>query len=126
LSTTSGPLRRKAIGLWAGDRHLATVLTDDAGAYAVVLSADELGTLDGSVLARFESDAPWWGASESSPVALRVEVPGATPWPWILISVALSGLAFGLAGRRRRARVPGPAELPVVAPSLELADRARL
>lgn len=126
LRTSEGPLPRKAVGLWVGDRHLTTVLTGDDGGYGATLGWDELGALDGSVVARFESDAPWWGASESTPVPLRVETPGATPWPWILVSVALSGIAFALAGRRRRASVPGPAELPVSAPPLELAERRSL
>ncbi|UJR80351.1 carboxypeptidase-like regulatory domain-containing protein [Sandaracinus amylolyticus] len=126
LRSSEGPLARKAVGLWAGDRHLATVLTDDAGAYRATLGFDELGAFDGAVTARFESDAPWWGASEAPPIALRVETPGGTPWPWILVSIAASALAFVLAGRRRRAPAPSPAALPVVAPALELGDRRSL
>ncbi|MDQ3033441.1 MAG: carboxypeptidase-like regulatory domain-containing protein, partial [Myxococcota bacterium] len=124
LRSSEGGLARKAVGLWADDRHLGTALTDDDGRFATTLGWEELGTLDGEVIARFESDAPWWGASESPRIALRVETPGGTPWSWIAISLAASALLFGLAGRRRRAGAPpGRAELPIAAPAIELGAR---
>jgi hypothetical protein len=130
LATSRGPLDRDAVSLWAiapgsGEaHHLATALTDARGELGADIEGDALAAIDArSVVARFEADAPWLDSSESAPVEIEIETPGATPWPWIAASLAVSALAFALAGRRRRPAGTGRAALPQLSPAIELAER---
>lgn len=110
LATSAGPLPRKAIGIFAGEEHLATVLTDDEGRFSreLELRADE-GPVD--LQARFASDAPWRPAAQSEPLRIRVEASGATPWQWLLVSVAVCFLLVVLLSRRDRGKATtSPAE----------------
>jgi hypothetical protein len=126
LAHSHGPLARKAVGVAVdgSPTYLATSMTDDDGAFALTIGWEDLGALDGALVARFETDAPWWGSSVSDPIALRAEEPAGTPWSWIVLSIATSAILFAIAGRRRRpVRAPGGAALPVRLAAIELADR---
>jgi hypothetical protein len=126
LRTRTGPLERRAVGLWAGDRHLATALTDGHGRFAVSLRWEDLRALDGPIVARFDADAPWWGSSVSPAVTLVIDPPDAPPWRWIAVSIAITAIAFALAGRWRRVTSSGRVTLPIPAPPIELAPRRSL
>ncbi|MCB9591308.1 MAG: carboxypeptidase regulatory-like domain-containing protein [Sandaracinaceae bacterium] len=118
LRTSERPLARKAVGIYAGDRHLETVLTDGEGRFAreIVLEDNE-GTV--ALTARFEGDAPWRPAASSEPVEVRIEPRGATPARWLLVPIALSALLLGLLwwrGRRKDASAEAPRSSHVPAP----------
>ncbi len=109
LSTSQGPLARKAIGIFTGERHLETVLTDAEGRFRdrVVLEQNEG---DVPLQARFESDAPWRPEALSEPIVITIEPRGATPAPWLSIPIAVSALLLlGLWWRGRR-QAPGQPE----------------
>jgi len=72
LMDSSGPRARDAIGVYAGERHLGTAATREDGRFELEVPLSELAGLgpEVPVQARFSSDAPWIGASESTPVVL--------------------------------------------------------
>jgi hypothetical protein len=72
LEDSSGPRARDAIGVYAGDRHLGTAATAEDGRFELEFPLSELAGLGAEVpvQARFSSDAPWIGGSESAPVVL--------------------------------------------------------
>ncbi|MBX7193972.1 MAG: carboxypeptidase-like regulatory domain-containing protein [Sandaracinaceae bacterium] len=125
LTSTAGPLERRAIGFFVGDVHVATRLTDNEGSAAVpVPLAFARGGEEVVVQARFDSDAPWLADSESPPRTLHVR----TARRWTPYLAAASALVFGslLWWLRRRpirgdveqraSRVPGVAlAAPIVA-----------
>ncbi|MDD9936027.1 MAG: carboxypeptidase regulatory-like domain-containing protein [Myxococcales bacterium] len=108
LRTSNEALARRAVGLFDGERHLATVLTDAEGRFAYRDLARGAPTEQDVLLdvqARFESDAPWFGESRSE--ALAVTLRGARPPTglWLLVPVLLcAGLLWWLS-----ARAPEPA-----------------
>jgi hypothetical protein len=68
LATSTGPLRRRAVGVFAGGVHVGTHLTDDEGEVALRVDPaffPDTGTIE--LVARFDSDAPWLASSESPP-----------------------------------------------------------
>ena len=105
LSDSAGPLGREAVGLFAGEDHLETVLTDERGRIERDVS---LGAEDGEPVilsARFLSDAPWRPASRSEPIAIEIEVRGATPWEWLLLPMGIcAALVWWV--QRRASSVP--------------------
>lgn len=91
-------LTGKAIGLFDGNRHVATVLTDRGGRFRYEVGAQRgASTETWHVQARFTSDAAWLGSSRSSMIAVRIEprrVPSAL---WSLLpALALCALAVWL------------------------------
>jgi len=127
LGTSDGPLPRKAIGIFAGDEHVETVLTDGNGEFArdVVLSANEG---DVAIEARFDGDAPWRPDARSAPRTVRIEPRGSTPLPWLLLPIGICAAILSLLwwrGRRREpetseeraSRLPAPPGIVLGAPS---------
>jgi hypothetical protein len=127
LTTRVEGLARRAVGLWAGERHLSTALTDEEGAFAATMRRDELGTIDGNVeiVARFEADAPWWGSSVSRPVVLHLESAAEMPSWWMLVSMAVTAAIFALAGGRRKPSTLRQVSSPARKNAFELATRRR-
>lgn len=127
LFDSRGPIARRAVGLFADDAHLATVLTDDEGRFARTL---EIDPEDESVelVARFASDAPWRTSSTSDAIAIAIEGAGSTPWPWLLGPMIACAIALGLLSRRPRAvRSPGrDVEPKVAAPGIAIARATSL
>ena len=97
-----GPIRREAISLVASGRVLATVLTDERGAFHARLDENNLFALEGEVpiVARFDGAAPWIPPSESAPRILHVQHALALGWLWALVPVALAALAVAWTLRR--------------------------
>jgi hypothetical protein len=124
LTTSVGGLGRKAIGLWSGDRHLTTTLTNDEGTFHTNIDTRELGPFEGEIVARFESDAPFWRGSTSTPITIHVRARPNIPWVWIAASAVLSALIVVIVGRRRPILRQAHSELPQVAPPVEFSKRS--
>jgi len=127
LADRSGPLDRRAVGLFVRDVHLGTVLTDASGRFedALEIAPDARGPW--SVHARFQSDAPWRASSASRTITIDVIGPTATPWPWLLLPIVLCGLVLLLVARRAPARPPTGAPKPAPRPAgIEAAPRKSL
>lgn len=108
LATSQGPLREAAIGIFRGDTHRATVLTDDAGQYQWrgVASEDDAPQL--VLRARFESDNPGRLSSESAPATITVRVTGSYRWAWSLVPMVLCVLIVMWIRRRQPDHAPAP------------------
>lgn len=104
------PLPREAVGLFDRSEHLATVLTDESGAFEVRVEATHDGVRE--LVARYDSDAPW-RESSASPIA-RVEVDSTSGRPigWLFGAMGVTALALIWLGRRGRKR-PALAAPPV-------------
>lgn len=93
------------VGLFAGERHLATVLTDERGEFAAELWLEtEQGPLE--ITARTEGDAT--GAYPAAETRIRLHVSPARPVPlfWLFLSlIAVTTLAWLSSRMRRRAAV---------------------
>ena len=88
----------KAIGLFDGNRHVATVLSDRAGEFRYPVPPASDGVEQRwHVQARFASDVGWLGSSRSPMVALRIEPPRipSALWLW-LPALVLGALAVWL------------------------------
>ncbi|MEY4578677.1 MAG: hypothetical protein RL701_3380, partial [Pseudomonadota bacterium] len=105
LHTQLGVVAQRAVGVFVGERHLATLITDAQGkAEQTLLARDaELASGPHTLLARFESDLPGLLSSHSQRVAITVEAPPRPNTAW-LIAPALASLAFTLWSARRRQR----------------------
>jgi hypothetical protein len=111
LRDSRGPIEGRAVGLFARGDHLATTLTDGDGAFARTVELFEEGDVE--VVARFESDAPGRTSSESAPVSIRVQGPGAlSPWVWLLVPVCICLALLVWIARR----TPPPPERATAAP----------
>lgn len=118
----------KAIGLFDGNRHVGTVLTDPAGTFRYpVPPASDGRAQTWHVQARFASDAAWFGSSRSGMLAVRIEPPRipSALWLWLpaLVFGALAiwllrapaterrnearALPAGIHAERRRSAGPG-------------------
>ncbi len=102
LFDSQGPLARRAVGVFADELHLATVLTDDDGRFAPALELDGEGG-ETVLTARFASDAPWRTSATSEPLRVVIEGAGSTPWPWLLGSMIACAIVVSLLSRRPRA-----------------------
>lgn len=120
LSDRGGPLDRKAVGIYAGGKHLATVLTDGDGRFALDTTIDGSPASRWSVIARFASDAPWRGSSASNAIEIEVASGGAGPWIWLLASIVLSVALLFFITRR----APRPAAASRAAPPAPVAGVA--
>jgi hypothetical protein len=91
-------LAGKAIGLFDGNRHVTTVLTDRRGSFRYEVAPQRAGRAETwQVQARFASDAAWLGSSRSPMIALRIEplrIPSAL---WLLLpALGLGAIAVWL------------------------------
>lgn len=117
LTDSQGPIDRRAVGLFAGDEHLATALTDLEGQFVATVDVHaELGSVV-EVRARYESDNPGRSASESAPITLRIAPAAPTPWTWLLLPIAICGAAFWFLSRSHRGRQPRPRSAPARPPA---------
>lgn len=123
LSTSGGPLPRKAIGIFADDQHLETVLTGEDGSFEGLLDLGDDGAV--SLQARFESDAPWRPEARSEPVSIRLAARSSTPFFWLLAPVLLCGVVLLILARRgaRSVRETGRDSLAPAAPGIVSARR---
>lgn len=101
LSTSVGPLERRAVGIFVDGTHVGTRLTDATGELAVPLDpsiAPEATAI--TVEARYDADAPWLDSAVTAPRTLRVEArTSALPWLALLCSLVFAGAAWWLRGR---------------------------
>ncbi len=128
LEDSSGPRARDAIGVYASGRHLGTAATGEDGRFELSFPLSELSGLGAEVpvQARFSSDAPWIGTSESAPLVLsfRPQLFDATSMVAAGSLLALLAVLASLFWVRRRA----PAAIAPPAPnqsSLSLGARGR-
>lgn len=115
LRSASEPLAGKAIGLFDGQEHVATVLSDRTGAFNYVLPpASDGQPRTWHVQARFASDAAWFGSSRSGVLAVRVDPPTIPSARWLLLpALALGLLAIWLLRPNTRERGAEAPPLPV-------------
>lgn len=114
LQTARGPVGQRAVGIFVNDsrqRHLTTLITDAQGAAAREEALEELGLHDGAwqLTARFASDLPGLGSSESPAVRVVVAPPARPSSLWLALP-ALASMAFALWSARRRQPAAGSAE----------------
>ncbi|MCS6799540.1 MAG: hypothetical protein NZ898_13630, partial [Myxococcota bacterium] len=126
LGTARGPSPSAPVGLWDGQRLIATVLTDAAGRYHFALPAPGDGeTLE--IEARHEGDPPGLLPSRSGVVRLggpAYDEP-TSAWRWTPTAIgALLGLLLGALAIRARRRMPSTRSSPSRTPGFELASRA--
>ncbi|HEY6878508.1 MAG TPA: hypothetical protein VI299_10845, partial [Polyangiales bacterium] len=104
------------VGLFRGERHLATVMTDSQGVFASELWVElEQGPLE--LTARSEGDAT--GAYPAAEAHVRLQVAPARPVPmtWLFLAAAAIALAVIGAGRLRRGQGDLPPEVRVREPT---------
>jgi len=100
-------LGREAVVLVAAGAPLITTLTAGDGRFDVRVVPPREGST--TLVARFESDAPWRLPGESAPVSLEVGAPGRAKTGWVLATLAATAallVAFGIRTRRDRPRAP--------------------
>jgi hypothetical protein len=95
-------LPEEAVGLFDGEVHLATVLTDRTGQFRAELprptTAGAQRVVD--LHARFDSDASWIGSSRSDLVRLSLAVESPPNPLWLLVPLCLSAALVWLLLRR--------------------------
>jgi hypothetical protein len=106
LRDRSGPLAGQPVGLFDGDAHLATLVTDRTGRFHHQLvrdpSSDASSIPPRALQARFDSNAAWIGSSRS-PLVRIAAVQSSAPSPlWLLAPIALCALLAWLLLRRPR------------------------
>ena len=127
LNTQRGPIAQRAVGVFAGQQHVATLITDARGAAARSASVDALGLAEGKqqLTARFASDLPGLGASESRAVPISIE-PAPRPNSLWLALPALASIAFAWwSARRRQLGAAGPEAVALREPEVRLGAAAR-
>lgn len=100
-STQVAPRALVPVGLFTGERHLATVMTDERGLFDAELWLDaRKGPLE--IVARTEGDAT--GAYPAAEASVRITIEAARPVPltWLALSAALLALGAWFTTRRRR------------------------
>jgi hypothetical protein len=104
------PLERDAISLVSGDHVLATVLTDDAGAFRTTLDESAFVDLEGIVpiVARFDGAAPWVPGSESEARTIEIRRPMAIGWLWAFVPIVIAALAVRWSMRPAPGAAPAP------------------
>lgn len=126
LTSTTGPRPGEAISLLGSERLLATALTDASGHYTARVPLSDLDGLADPValVARFESDAPWIGDSESPPIVIHVgsRLPSLRT-VFVMVSFALAVAVVLLSLRRPTVRAElAPARTSVI-PSARVGGR---
>ena len=101
------------VGLFLGERHLATVMTNERGEFASELWVDvEPGPLE--ITARTEGDATGAYPSTEAHAQLRVSPARPVPFAWLIGASVLIALGAFLAGRKRSQRALEIEEAPRV------------
>ena len=95
LRDSKAVLADEAVGLFDGDVHLATVLTDARGGFRTELKLP-LTSAQGAaptarLQARFDSDASWVGSSRSDAVEISFAPESPASPVWLLVPLCLSG-----------------------------------
>jgi hypothetical protein len=89
------------VGLFLGDRHLATVMTNERGEFASELWVDvEQGPLE--ITARTEGDATGSYPPSEARAGLRVSPARPVPFVWLLATSILVAIAAFVSGLRRK------------------------
>jgi len=121
LSDSQAGLGQRAVGLYVGEAHWFTVLTDESGAYATErrLDADDVD-LDADpavqLQARYASEGP--GRPDAASEVARRPVEAAVSWAWLALVVPLFLTAAAvLWGARGRRRPPSPERQPARPPA---------
>lgn len=114
LHDSAEPLSRRAVGLFIDGAHAETVFTDDEGRFERPLELGSEGVV--ALVARYESDAPWWTSASSEALLIMVERGGSPPWPWLLAPTMLCALFVGWVSRRSSGRT-SPSEGAVLPPA---------
>jgi hypothetical protein len=103
LRDSRSGLANKAVGLFLGADHLATIWTSQNGAFRYAtadLPQSESPRPALQLQARFDTDAPWIGASRSPVVVLQLHR-STPPSPlWLMVPLALCALLLWLLSRR--------------------------
>ena len=104
LRTQRGPIAQRAVGIFDGERHLTTLITDAQGDASRALSVDGLALQEGehSLSARFASDLPGLGASESERVQVQIKPVSNPSGLWLILPAIASALFVWWSARRRR------------------------
>jgi Carboxypeptidase regulatory-like domain len=118
LRDSKAVLGDEAVGLFEGDVHLATVLTDSAGSFRTELKLPVTaagGTPAAARLqARFDSDASWIGSSRSEVVEVSLAPDSPASPLWLLGPLCLSGALVWFLLRRPAAERADRAAPPTV------------
>jgi len=112
LFDAQGPLAGRAVGIYEGEAHRVTVLTDDSGEFEAPVETSRAGGERVTLLARFQSDSPGRPSSESEPMLLSVEISQPRTWAWSLLPVGLCLVGLLLLRRRKIAPAPRPTLAP--------------
>ena len=105
------PVAHEAVGLYADGQHVATLLTDDRGAFRhelVTRKARDGAQHEHRVQARFDSDTPWLLSSRSPVLSWKPAEPPAPSALWLLVPllVCVAVTAFLLRGAPTRESAP--------------------
>jgi hypothetical protein len=101
LETATGPLERRAVGVFVDGRHVATRLTGPDGELVVPLDPAMATGPEAEIVARFESDAPWLATAVSDPRRLAVAAPRPRAVPYLVVASAFLAVGVALWLRRR-------------------------
>lgn len=125
LTDSHGPLDERAVGLYAGDEHLATLLTDGDGRFGHELEiVDQPEGTRLRFVARFQSDAPGRTSSESPATVVEVSGAARVPWASLLLPMVLCALLLWWLSRRAPTLAPRHTSPPAPPPiGLEAATR---
>lgn len=101
LETATGPLERRAVGVFVDGRHVTTRLTGPDGELVVPLDPSQARGSEVEVVARFEADAPWLASAVSAPRRLAVVAQGPRALPYLVLGSAILAGAVALWLRQR-------------------------
>lgn len=94
------PVAGEPVGLFVGERRLASALTNEKGAFVLEADASEIGAGKFNLQAALEPSKPWYGESRSSVVQVQIAQPQPVPVTYTLAAFGATALAmvafFGL------------------------------
>jgi hypothetical protein len=104
LHTQRAPIAQRAVGIFDAGRHLTTLITDAQGKASRTLGVDAFALKDGehALTARFASDLPGLGVSESRPVSVLIQPPAKPSSLWLILPAIASMLFAWWSARRKR------------------------
>jgi hypothetical protein len=120
LTATGAPVPDGSVRIARGAVTLAGARTDAQGRFQATLGPAVLAERGVTVRAVFEPTEPWFGASESPPLALTAPPPPRVHWLWVVAPAALAALGVAVVLVRARSKGDAPAEaLPDRAPDAQ-------